>query len=270
MSDSLRVAAVQLQSGPSLTDNLREVSHWVQRAAELGAKLVLLPENFAYFGEESTKREIAEDLSVGGPISELLSRLAETFSLTVIGGGFPERSPDPDRPYNTSAVFTPEGTLAARYRKVHLFDVDLPGGQCLRESDATAPGDQVVVTEVQGFRVGLSICYDLRFSELYKRLSEQGAEILTVPAAFTEQTGMAHWHVLLRARAIEWQCFALAAGQWGQHGARRTYGHSLIVDPWGTVVAECSNRASVCVADLDRSLMAEVRRQLPRLKHGRL
>ncbi|MEN9581756.1 MAG: hypothetical protein RJA70_4765, partial [Pseudomonadota bacterium] len=234
MSDSLRAAAVQLQSGPNVAENLIEVSRWVWRAAELGARLVLLPENFAFFGDEATKRELAEDLQSGGPISECLARLAGELKITVIGGGFPERGPDPARPYNTSAVFTPEGTLGAYYRKVHLFDVDLPGGQTLRESDATSSGNRVVVTEVEGFRVGLSICYDLRFSELYKALSEQGAEVLTLPAAFTEQTGMAHWHVLLRARAIEWQCFVLAAGQWGQHGARRTFGHSLIVDPWGT------------------------------------
>jgi predicted amidohydrolase len=183
----------------------------------------------------------------------------------------PEKSGDPLRPYNTCAVFGSDGALLARYRKIHLFDVDLQDGTRLAESSATTSGSAPELFDVKGFRVGLSICYDLRFPELYRALVARGAEVLLVPAAFTLHTGKDHWHVLLRARAIESQCWVVAAAQWGKHPkGRASYGHSMIVDPWGVVVAECSNRVGFASADVDGDLIAETRRVLPSLLHRRL
>ncbi len=165
----------------------------------------------------------------------------------------------------------PDGRRVASYRKIHLFDVELPDGTELRESVATTAGAEPVVVEVDGFKVGLSICYDLRFPELYRALVDRGAEIIVVPAAFTLQTGKDHWHVLLRARAIESQCWLVAAAQWGRHPkGRASYGHSLVADPWGQVVAECSDRVGVIDADVDREYLERVRRTLPSLAHRRL
>ena len=267
---SLRCAAIQLQSNDRVEENLERCSRLVARAAAAGAQLVLLPENFAFFGPETVKRGLAEELQRGGRITDALRQWARTHSVHLIAGGYPEKSMDASRPYNTSAVFDPAGELVASYRKLHLFDVELPDGRKLCESDGTSAGDEVVVVSVLGYQVGLTICYDLRFPALFAALAERGAEVLTVPAAFTSQTGAAHWHVLLRARAIEWQCWLLAAGQWGQHpGARRSYGHSLIVDPWGTVVAQASERDAVVLADLDKQWLRELRQRIPCAHHRR-
>jgi predicted amidohydrolase len=267
----VRVAAVQLQSGEDVAANLEQVSRWVGAAAEAGAKLVLLPENFAFFGPETVKAGHAEALDgPAGPIGERLRLLSTQHALTLIAGGMPELSADPARPYNTSVVFDPGGQVVARYRKAHLFDVDLPDGKSLRESAGTSRGDEVVVTHVAGLNVGLAICYDLRFSALFEAMARRGLDLVTLPAAFTETTGKDHWHVLLRARAIEWQCWVVAAAQWGSHpGGRRTYGHSLVVDPWGNVVADASNRPGIVVADIDLELSAGVRSSLPCNAHRR-
>lgn len=270
MSATLSVGAVQLQSGDQVADNLERVAHWVQVAADAGARLVVLPENFAFFGSEELKRRHAEELPGSGIIIDTLRRLATRHSLYLIGGGMPERSADSERPYNTSVVIDPEGELIARYRKLHLFDVELPDGQTLRESAGTSPGDEAVCVDVSGFRFGLSICYDLRFPSLYTALSKHGAEGVIVSAAFTLQTGKDHWQVLLRARAIETQSWVLAAAQWGHHPQnRRTYGHSLIVDPWGEIVAQCSDREGVVNATLDRAYLRQVREQIPCAMHRR-
>ncbi len=267
---ALRVAAVQLQSGDDVSANLEAVRHWVRAAAEQGAKLVLLPENFAFFGSETVKAQHAEALPADGPIGRTLSDLSKQLGITLIGGGMPEQSADPARPFNTSVVFDAAGQLVARYRKTHLFDVDLPDGKSLRESSGTSAGDDAVAVEVDGLRVGLAICYDLRFSALFAALARGGLDVITLPAAFTEHTGKDHWHVLLRARAIEWQCWVVAAAQWGSHpGGRRTYGHSLIVDPWGNVVADASNRPGIVVADVDPALSESVRTALPCAAHRR-
>lgn len=270
--NSLDVAAVQLNSRDDLDENLRTCRDWVRRASERGAKLVLLPENFAFFSADTGRRRVAESLTgEPGPIRRAMSEWARDFSVTVIGGGFPETSSEPDRPFNTCAVVGPSGDLSASYRKIHLFDVDLSDGTRLRESEATAAGETPVVVDVAGFNVGLSICYDLRFPELYRALVDRGAELIVVPAAFTLHTGRDHWHVLLRARAIEAQAWVLAAGQWGRHPKERiTYGHSLVVDPWGTVVAEASDGVGLVLARIERTRLAEVRRSLPSLQHRRL
>lgn len=264
------VAVAQLNSQDDLAANLARAKHWIGRAAEGGAKLVVLPENFAFMGEEAAKREIAEriDRAHPGPIVGALAEAAAAHRIWVIGGGMPERSADPARPYNTSVVVDANGGVVSTYRKVHLFDVSLPDGTSACETAATTPGSEAVTTEVLGVRVGLSICYDLRFPELYRRLIDQGARVITVPAAFTLTTGKDHWHPLLRARAIESQAYVLAPGQNGKHPrGRQTYGKSVVIDPWGEVVAQCSEGEGVAVARLDFEYQDRVRSSLPSLLH---
>lgn len=266
----LGVAAVQLNSQADVARNLERARELVKRAARRGAELVLLPENFAFFGAEAEKRAVAEPLE-GGAIARALSDIAKESSVYLVGGGFPERSADAARPYNTALLVGPDGEQLAAYRKVHLFDVELGAGGSYSESESTSAGDSVVVVDVAGFKLGLSICYDLRFPELYRALSERGAEVLLVPAAFTLHTGKDHWHVLLRARAVEAQAFVVAAAQYGAHpGGRHTYGHSLVADPWGTVVAEAPDGAGMACATLERARLEGVRRSLPSLEHRRL
>jgi predicted amidohydrolase len=252
-------------------DNLRACAQHTQEAAAQGAQLVLLPENFAYFGSNRGRAELAEDLEAGGQVLDALRAMARMAQVTLIAGGMPERSSDAARPYNTAVVIDRQGDLIARYRKIHLFDVDLSQMQAYRESAGTLAGAEPVVVELEGWRVGLSICYDLRFPELYRALSSQGAEVLVVPAAFTKATGTDHWHPLLRARAIEAQCWVLAAAQCGDHpGSRQTYGHSMIIDPWGTIVAECHDATGMICFDLDPKRLDNVRARLPSLRHRRL
>lgn len=267
--DELGVAAVQLSSQADVAKNLESCRRLVGRAASRGAELVLLPENFAFFGPETEKRRVAEGLD--GAIGSALREMAREHGVCVVGGGFPERSVDAERPHNTLLVVGPDGKDLATYRKIHLFDVELGSGGSYSESAATSAGSSVVVVEVGGFQLGLSICYDLRFPELYRALSEQGAEVLLVPAAFTLHTGKDHWHVLLRARAIEAQAFVVAAAQQGAHYAgRQTYGHSLVCDPWGTVIAEAPDGEGVVSATLERARLAAVRNSLPSLRHRKL
>jgi predicted amidohydrolase len=265
----LDVAVVQLSSGERIAENLEVVARLVGEAAGRGAKLVVLPENFAFMGRDEDRRAHAEPLGdTSASIQRLLSKLAKEHAVTLVGGGMPERHENADVPFNTAVVFDERGTLVSSYRKIHLFDVDLTDGTVLKESACTAPGVAPVVVKTGGFGVGLSICYDLRFPELYRRLVDEGAELLLVPAAFTLHTGKDHWHVLLRARAIEAQCYVAAAAQWGKHPlGRATYGHSLVVDPWGTVVAECSDGIGYALARIEAKKLEEVRSSLPSLKH---
>jgi predicted amidohydrolase len=272
MSHVLDVAVVQLNSQNDVSENLNTVERLVVEAAGRGAQLIALPENFAFFGPESERLPHQERLNDSSrPIQRALSDLARKNHVVLVGGGFPEVSDHSERPYNTSVVFNRSGELIASYRKIHLFDVDLADGTRLAESAATTPGSRVETFDVDGFRFGMSICYDIRFPELYRQLSEAGAEVLLAPSAFTLHTGKDHWHVLLRARAIEAQCWMVAAAQQGQHPkGRRTYGHSLVVDPWGTVVADAPDGVGVVVARLDKQRLDEVRRGLPSLEHRRL
>lgn len=266
-------AVLQMSSQSDLTANLLRAEELVQAAAARGATLVLLPENFALMGEEAHRREIAEqvDAAAPGPILAALQRAARRAGATVIGGGFPERSDDVSRPYNTSLVVDESGAIVAKYRKVHLFDVEVGDGASYRESSVTTAGVEVVVAETHGLRVGLSVCYDVRFPELYRALVDRGADVLTVPAAFTLVTGKDHWHVLLRARAIESQAYVLAAAQWGSHPrGRKTYGKSCIIDPWGDVLAQAPEGEGFAVAEIDPARIAKVRRDLPSLTHRRL
>jgi predicted amidohydrolase len=267
----MRAAVVQLNSQDDVGQNLAKVEHWVGQAAAAGAQLVALPENFAFMGEEVVKREIAEVAhpgGAGGPIVSALLETAAKHGVWIIGGGMPERSADPARPYNSSVLVNPSGAIVAVYRKVHLFDVSLPDGTEYRESAATSGGEETVTAEVLGARVGLSVCYDVRFPEHYRRLVNAGANVVTVPAAFTLPTGKDHWHVLLRARAIENQVYVLAPGQHGKHPrGRQTYGKSLICDPWGEVIAQCSEGEGFTAATLDFEYLERVRAALPVLGH---
>lgn len=268
MKQNLRVAAVQLQANDRLAENLENVGRCVAIAADSGARLVVLPENFAYFGSEQGKRSIAERLDGDGPILTTLRALAQRHSVSLVAAGLPETSGDPARPFNTALALTAEGAVAGHYRKVHLFDVQLPDGTVMAESAATSPGDQAVVVQLEGVQVGLAICYDLRFPRLFEALVRRGAELIALGAAFTEQTGKDHWHVLLRARAIETQTWMLAAAQFGAHpGKPRSFGHSLICDPWGTIVAQHGEGVGVCCGAVDLAYLRAVRERIPCLRH---
>src|SRR5262245_2781642 len=272
MSWQLRVGAVQMRSTDDLAANLATVADLTAKAAAQGAQLVALPECFSFLGRgEGDKLKMAEALGAGGPVMTALRELAIKHNVYMLGGGTPETvDGDAKRTYNTAVVINPGGHLIARYRKIHLFDVDIPGGATLRESDATAAGDELVVVEIGGARVGLSICYDVRFPELYRALvKDRGAEVLMVPAAFTAHTGAAHWHLLLRARAIEDQAWVVAPAQWGRHNEKReSYGHTLVVDPWGTLVDERPTGDGVVVTTLHGAAVAQRRAQMPCLQHA--
>jgi len=189
----------------------------------------------------------------------------------VLAGSFHETGPDESHTFNTSLVFDRSGSLAATYRKIHLFDIDIPGRASYQESDSVAPGDQVVTVDIDGVRVGLTICYDLRFPELFRQLAVAGAQVLAVPAAFTTHTGRDHWEVLLRARAIESQCYVVAAGQSGDHDPGKScFGRSMVIDPWGTVVAQVSDGVGLAVADIDLDRLARIRQEVPSLANRRL
>jgi deaminated glutathione amidase len=273
---STRVAVVQLTSNDELERNLDAVERTVKGAASDGAKLVVVPECFAFLGPERGKLALAEELPGGGPILHRMSQLALATNVELVLGGFWERGPDADHVFNSCVHLRADGSVAAVYRKIHLFDVDLADGTTLRESDTVTPGDELVVTDTCFGRLGLSVCYDLRFPELYRGLVDRGAIALTVPAAFTLHTGKDHWEVLLRARAIEQQSYVLAAAQTGHHrqadgsGRRMSWGHAMIVDPWGAVLAQCGEGEGWCVASVDPSYVAKVRASLPSLTHRRL
>ena len=263
------VAAVQMNSGADKARNLETATSWIRRAAGLGAKLVGLPENFSWMGPEPERPSAAEPLD--GPTLSRMAGLARELSITLLAGSVLEAGAPGGRLYNTSALFGPDGARLAVYRKMHLFDVEIGDGATYRESAAVAPGTEVAVADTPVGRVGLSICYDMRFPELYRAMSNRGATLVTVPAAFTVMTGKDHWEVLLRARAIENQCYVLAPAQHGRHSERRqTYGHSMLVDPWGLVVARASDGEGLAVGALNMDLLADIRRKLPALSHRRL
>ena len=268
----MRVAVCQMNSGrDDVSANLATAEHLLHEAADGGADLAALPEVFPFYGAAPRAREVAE--TVPGSITGRLASLARARGMWVLGGSVAEL--DGDRVRNTSALFDRTGELVARYRKIHLFDVELPGQPPLRESALYTPGDQLVTHETEFARIGLSICYDLRFPELYRGLMALGAEVLMVPSAFTAVTGEAHWDVLLRARAIEDQCFVVAPAQWGPWGPpednRRCFGNSMVVDPWGRVLARAPGEGDgVWFADLDFAELRRLRQALPALQHRRL
>lgn len=265
------VAAIQMNVGPEPAANLEQAAFLVAQAGRAGARFAALPENVVFMGDTRRRAGLAEPLD--GPLAATLCGSARAHGLWLLVGGFPERSPDPDKPFNTAFLVSPAGEITSHYRKIHLFDVDLPDGRSIRESSYTSPGGEVVTAAVDDVPIGLSVCYDLRFPELYRAQVARGARLLTVPSAFTVPTGQAHWHLLLRARAVENQCFVVAPAQCGVHGdtGRSSYGHSLIVDPWGEVLAErLEDTPGVITADLDFARQDELRARLPVLSHRRL
>ena len=268
MSDRLRLACVQLTSRDDKAANLERTEALVGEAAATGADVVVLPEKWNAIGDTDVLHAAAEPLE-GGESVAAMATWARTHGVTLVGGSITERREGRDKLSNTSVVFDPEGALVAVYRKIHLFDVDVEGVS-YRESDAEEPGEEPVVCDAEGWRIGLSVCYDVRFPELYRVLALEGAELLTVPAHFTERTGRDHWHVLLRARAIENQCYVAAAAQIGEtRPGKGSYGRSLIADPWGVVLAQAPDEPSVVSAELDRERVRRVRRDLPSLASRR-
>jgi predicted amidohydrolase len=269
VTDRYLAAVVQISSGPERARNLARIAELVGEATTRGARLVVLPEVVAWRGPREA--EPAQVEPIPGPTSEAMATLARTHRLVLCAGSWLEESPTPGRAFNTTCVFGPDGTLLARYRKIHLFDVDIPGQVAVRESETRTPGAEPVVVATGLGTLGLSICYDLRFPERYRRLAHAGAELLLVPSAFTFPTGAAHWEVLLRARAIENQCYVLAANQTGRspHGFA-DYGNSLLVDPWGVVLARAGDGDGVVTAEIDRERLRRIRRELPSLANARL
>jgi predicted amidohydrolase len=266
----MRLAAVQLTSVDDVAANLRAAGALLAEAADAGAELVGLPENFAYLRREGLPIPCAQGLD--GEIVGFLREAARRHRLWLLGGSFPEAA-DEGRVFNTSLLLSPEGAIEAVYRKIHLFDVDLrpQGGAEFRESARIAPGQEIVVGKTPFGGIGLSVCYDLRFPELYRAQAERGVRLLAVPAAFAVETGRDHWEVLLRARAIENQAFVLAPAQCGRHSPERaSYGRSLIVDPWGLVLARAPDRPCAIVADCDLAAQDALRASLPVLSHRRI
>ena len=265
----MRIAAVQMTSGAEKAKNLDVATRLLRKAAESGAQFAGVPENFAWMGPEPERLENAEPLD--GPTLSTMATLAREFRMTVLAGSVLEAGAPGGRTYNTSVLFGPDGQRLAVYRKIHLFDVEVGDGQTYRESAAVAPGTEVVVADTALGKVGLSVCYDLRFPELYRKHADQGAVLITVPAAFTLMTGKDHWEVLLRARAIENQAYVIAPAQQGRHPKDRlTWGHAMVVDPWGLVTARASEGEGLAVAELDLEYLARVRRSLPALSHRRV
>jgi predicted amidohydrolase len=268
VSDLLRVACVQLTSGPDKAVNLEKAERLVAQAAATGADVVALPEKWNAIGSPEVLHAAAEPLE-GGESVEAMAEWARRHGITLVGGSISEKRDGREKLSNTSLAFGPDGELLGLYRKIHLFDVEV-GGHLYRESEAEEPGEESVVVRGEGWPIGLTVCYDVRFPELYRILAVRGARVLTVPAAFTLATTRDHWEPLLRARAIENQAFVIAANQIGEHAPGfRSGGRSMIVDPWGVVLATAPDAETFIAAELDLERQAEIRRTLPSLANRR-
>lgn len=266
------VAALQMTSVAEVAENLKTAQRLLLRAREAGACLAVLPENFCFMGRTEAERRAIVEPDGDGPAQHAMAACARELGLWIVAGTQPIAVPGEARPANACIVYDDKGRRAARYDKIHLFDVDLPDGrESYRESANAVPGAKPVTVDTPAGRVGLSVCYDLRFPELYRTLVLEGAEILTVPSAFTRPTGRAHWEVLLRARAIENLCYVVAAAQTGIHDSNReTYGDSLIADYWGRVRSRLPRGSGVVLAALDRDGQQAARREFPSLQHRRI
>ncbi|WP_102811143.1 carbon-nitrogen hydrolase family protein [Burkholderia pseudomallei] len=259
------VAALQMVSTPDRERNLAEAGRLIADAAASGARLVLLPEYFCFMGHQDTDKLALAEAYRDGPIQRFLAERAKAHGIWVIGGTLPLKAPEPSRVLNTTLVFDPQGREAARYDKIHLFNFE-KGDESFDEARTIRPGDAVRTFDAPFGRVGLSVCYDLRFPELYRRMGD--CAMIVVPSAFTYTTGRAHWETLLRARAIENQCYVLAAAQGGKHeNGRRTWGRSMLVDPWGEIVAVRDEGAGVVAGEIDPARIADVRQSLPAWRH---
>jgi deaminated glutathione amidase len=271
---SYLAGAIQMTSVPDLDKNLVQAEDLIQIAVNRGAELVCLPENFSFLGNEAQKLQLASEIATKS--EKFLITMTQRYQITLLGGGFPvpvevekldARSP---KMYNTALLASPEGLELARYRKMHLFDVNLPDGNTYQESEAVLAGSELptVYHSDRLGNLGLSVCYDVRFPELYRHLAANGADVLFVPAAFTAFTGKDHWQVLLQARAIENTCYVIAPAQVGKHNPRRqSHGHAMIIDPWGVVLADAGDQIGVAIAEIQPSRLEQVRRQMPSLKH---
>lgn len=266
------LAAVQMASGPNVNANLSEAARLIGEAARAGAGLVVLPENFALMGmSEGDKLAVAEP-DGEGPLQGFLAEQAARHRVWLVGGTIPVASGDPKRVFGTSLLFNDQGERVARYDKIHLFDVRLPEGEeSYNESETIAPGDRTVVVDTPVGRLGMAVCYDLRFPEQFRQMVDQGMEVLSLPAAFTAITGRAHWEALIRARAIENQIYLVAAAQGGYHvNGRETHGDSMVVDPWGQVLDRLPRGSGVVLGEMSPERLATVRRSFPSLQHRRL
>lgn len=267
----VRVAAVQMTSGTDVEANLDAAAQLISVAATRGARFVVLPENFAFLAADEVGKLAVAESPDGGAVQSFLAEQARTHSIWLVGGTTPIRGKEDDRAFAASLLYDPDGRCRARYDKIHLFDVGVPDAEeSYRESATTIPGTMPVSFPAPFARIGLSVCYDVRFPALFDRLGTLGFDILSLPAAFTVPTGEAHWHVLLRARAVESLCYVIAAAQCGEHaGGRRTYGHSMIVGPWGEVLAERPSGPGVVTADVDMMRLETLRARFPVLEHRR-
>ncbi len=264
-----KAACVQLRSGDDVSQNIAVTQQLVREAAAQGAQFIATPENTTLMAPDGGAKLARSFDEAHDPALPRFSALARELNVWLLIGSLAIKVSD-TKTANRSFLFAPDGTIAARYSKIHLFDVALASGEVYRESNTVAGGDRAVVADTGLGLIGLSICYDLRFPQLYRRLAQRGAFLFTVPSAFTVPTGTAHWHVLLRARAIENGAFVIAPAQGGTHaGGRKTYGHSLIVAPWGEVLAEAGTEPGVIVADIDPALSAQARGRVPNLQHDR-
>ena len=270
-------SCIQLRCTMEIERNLDMLETLCRRSARYGAQLIATPENTPFLGPQFHKVELAQPLD--GETGTRLSELAKECNAHLLIGSLAEQklnvdgSIDRTKCYNTSVLYGPDGTLLARYRKIHLFDVDIPGGLCVKESDTICAGEEPVVAQTELGNIGMTICYDLRFPELFRKLTDGGADILAIPSAFTLTTGKDHWHTLLRTRAIENQCWVLAPAQWGTHdaqGKRKSYGHTVIIDPWGTIVADKGDGEGICLAEIDLDYNREVRQSIPLQQHRKI
>jgi nitrilase len=267
--EAVRVAALQMTSLAEVDGNLQIAARLLGEAAAAGARIAVLPENFCFMGRRDADKRAVAERDGGGPIQDFLSARARELKLWIIAGTTPLSETPGDRVAAACLVYDDRGERAARYDKIHLFDVDIPGkDEKYRESSNIAPGSRMQLVPTPAGLLGLSVCYDMRFPELYRPMSAAGAQWFTVPAAFTVPTGRAHWETLLRARAIENLAFVVAPGQWGRHASgRETYGDSIIIDYWGTVLARLPTGQGIVVADLDLEAQRTARRDFPALSH---
>lgn len=265
----MKLACIQMNSSDDMAENITVAEGLIRKAHEQGAQLMALPEN-AFFMRSADSQNIPERSMDSHEGLAAMKSLARELQCHILIGSLFVRDAISGKDFNRSVLVSPEGAVQAYYDKIHLFDADFKDGECYRESANIAAGDKAVITSLPCGNLGMSICYDLRFAHLYRDLAKAGATILAVPAAFTERTGKAHWHVLLRARAIETGCYVIAPAQCGTHGGkRRTYGHSLIIDPWGEVMADGGDEVGVVMAEIDPDTVARARNHLPCLQHDR-
>ena len=266
----MRIAAIQMASGPSIAGNLHEVSRLIAKAAEAGAKLVVLPENFALVPVRDSDRFAAAENDGSGPLQDFLAQQARTHKVWLVGGTIPIRAMAANKIRAACLLFDASGKRVARYDKMHMFDVSLDNGEEYRESRTFEAGANTLVVDTPFGRLGLAVCYDLRFPELFRRMLDAGAELFAVPSAFTALTGKAHWEILVRARAIENLAYVIAAAQGGYHlNGRETYGDSMIVNPWGEVLDRLARGSGFVIAELDRQRLTRVRESLPCIQHRR-